>query len=311
MKRDTRKAGIDALAGASTDRALSIKSVDQEKEKDLSELLLQADFAAIESRLCNLTSSSSLLCRPSLFYELCRTRNVPLSTLQAAAEAWPSTVEYIDFHSERTSLHELLYHDPECRSVQFLIQQNPAATTRIDKEGRLPLHLATALASSDSGLVTLQANVQAACCTNNRMETPLHLACQRRDISSSLVWNLIQLAPESCRTLDVSGRLPIRHACENLADPSTLLILLRSYPQSCQVYNPRGLKPYSILRKSCSHGLPARDARCLLLRKFIQLQSVKTSTKTRNTLKFFWHDIHSFHRKVLSQGLRKHAGKSV
>ncbi len=181
-----------------------------------------------------------------------------------------------------TALHDALYQQ-DGKEVARQLRATPTHATQKDASGCLPLHLAIRLngGSGAESLAVLAANPSACQVVDRQKRLPLHLAllhkapppvqlavlvaypeaCLQKDFAGDTPLNLalvheaaveVQQAvlaafPRACWEADqVSGNLPLHAALQFQAPPMIQLALLVAHPDACATKNKRGQLPYDI-----------------------------------------------------------------
>jgi ankyrin repeat protein len=138
--------------------------------------------------------------------------------------------------------------------VMMLLQAYSNATQEKDMAGRLPLHIACGYATSpDIVRMIVQAYPQAAEVRSNYGHLPLHIACNIPEPSAAIVKLLIEAYPYATKVQDYGGWLPLHLACSLGASLEVLHFLLETYPESLDIKENSGLKPFYHLKQSAEY----------------------------------------------------------
>ena len=255
----------------------------EEIERELAESAVEANVRSP----ANLFRSKSV-CYP--LHYLCKKNRAPLSTIKAMIEAAPTTLYSTDTGTKSLPIHIACWYGQPLESIRELLSANPTCMKRADKDGNLPLHTAASFASPDVVQLLLEADPSTAATLNKRKQTPLHCACLRRDISTTVIEKLLEAAPESVQRQDWLYRCPIHDACMNQASTAVLERLLAAFPRVVLVFDKQLLTPYGICRERL--GLPTNDPVVILIRKFMRQHSPAV-IRFRNILQFMVEDTKS------------------
>lgn len=123
--------------------------------------------------------------------------------------------------------------------IKALLDEHPNAAKVMDREMRMPLHLALCARPSDDEAAEIARILIAADPTSlMRKEKrfgflPLHVACSFSGLSSScaVVRTLLVAYPEASQQPDLRGSLPLHLACRSGAPVSVIQQLISIYPQ--------------------------------------------------------------------------------
>jgi hypothetical protein len=150
-------------------------------------LAVSADEANMRSH-ANLFRSKSVCCYP--LHYLCKKNRAPLSTIKAMIEAAPAALSSTDAGTKNLPMHIACWYGQPLDIIGALLSANPMCVKRADKDGNLPIHTAASFASPDVVQLLLEADPSTAATLNKRKQTPLHRACLRRDISTTVIKKL-------------------------------------------------------------------------------------------------------------------------
>lgn len=273
--------------GADGDILSLLQLIKAEKWEEIEcHLAESADEANVRSP-ANLFRSKSF-CYP--LHYLCKKNKAPLSTIEAMIEAAPAALSSADAGNKSLPIHIACWFGQSLESTRALLSANPTCVKRTDKDGNRPLHTAASLASPEVVQLLLEADPSMATTLNKRKQTPLHCACLRRDISTTVIEKLLEAAPESVQHQDWLYRCPIHDACMNQAGTAVLERLLAAFPRGVLVADKQLLTPYGICRER--FGLPTNDPVVILIRKYMRQHSPAV-IRFRNVLQFMVEDTKS------------------
>jgi ankyrin repeat protein len=119
--------------------------------------------------------------------------------------------------------------------VENLIELAPGSLQTRNKDGNLPLHIASKKSwqemSSDVVRLLLQAYPGGAQVKNKSKQLPLHQACQV-SVSHQVVSDLVQIYPRATQVKDFEARLPLHYAIISNASLETINLLIEANPTS-------------------------------------------------------------------------------
>lgn len=205
-------------------------------------------------------------------------------------EAAPAALSSTDAGTKSLPMHIACWYGQPLESIRALLNASPPCAKRADKDGNLPVHTAASFASPEVVQLLLEADPNTAATLNKRKQTPLHCACLRRDISTTVIEKLLETAPDSVQWQDWLHRCPIHDACMNQAGTAVLERLLVAFPRVVLVWDKQLLTPYGICRER--FGLPTNDPVVLLIRKYMRQHSPPI-IRFRNILQFMVEDTKS------------------
>lgn len=153
--------------------------------------------------------------------------------------------------------------------VQRILNENPSATKVMDREMRLPIHLALCARPGENEAVAI-ARILIEAFPSSLMQQerifgflPLHVACSFCNLSSSsaLVRTLLVAYPEASKVPDRRGSLPLHLACRAGAPASVIQQLVSIYPQGARHQDFQSRLP---LHWACQMKL-SNECICILL----------------------------------------------
>ena len=180
---------------------------------------------------------------------LCKKKETPVALVQAFVSIAPEAVKSTDSVFGNLPIHIACRSDLPIQAIQILIDAFPESLVATDNEGNLPLHLACFMSSPAVIKLLAQQNTLALKKKNKKRQTPLHMACNRYDISLEVVKALSDDYTAACAQQDWQQRVPLHCACMWNAETPVIEQLLRSHPESIRMRDRRTLTPYGILRK--------------------------------------------------------------
>ena len=180
---------------------------------------------------------------------LCKKKKAPLALLQAFVNVAPEAVKSKDPIFGNLPIHIACRSDLPIQAIQVLIDAFPKSLLVTDNEGNLPLHLACFMSSPAVSQLLARQNALALKRKNKKRQTPLHMACNRYDISLEVVKALSDDYTPACTQQDWQQRVPLHCACMWNAETPVIEQLLKCHPESIRMRDRRTLTPYGILRK--------------------------------------------------------------
>jgi hypothetical protein len=260
------------------------------KEEKWEKIERQLAESAVEANMrspANLFRSKSV-CYP--LHYLCKKSRAPISTIKAMIEAAPAALSSTDTGTKSLPMHIACWYGQPLESIRALLSANPKCLKLAEKDGNLPIHTAASFASPEVVQLLLEADPSTAAKLNKRKQTPLHCACLRRDISTTVIEKLLEAAPDSVQRQDWLHRCPIHDACMNQAGTAVLERLLAAFPRAVLVWDKQLLTPYGICRER--FGLPTNDPVVILIRKYMRQHSPAV-IRFRNVVQFMVEDTKS------------------
>jgi len=170
-------------------------------------------------------------------------------------------------------------HETELMLLQKLLDLNPRAVMQKDPKGNLPLHIAVDRDDASATVVRqlLLFYSKSTEMKNGTGDTPLFLACRRRNPNAEILELLLQASPDMASKLSY-GCLPL-HQLVHMNTPSVhaLRVLIKANPSAVSTPNKHGNLPLHLLCAS----LPCMDAFLVLLQAYpeaISLRNVRGDT---------------------------------
>jgi ankyrin repeat protein len=164
---------------------------------------------------------------------------------------------------------ECLRCPPSMERIRQLVNANPEAVKfRTDDYGRIPLYAACRdfENGTEGPLEVVQYLVeqwpQSVKTADFYGDLPLHYACNGK-VPLEVIRNLFEQWPESVKTAGNSGNLPLHCACETEAPLEVIQWLVEQWPESIKTANNEGELP---LHKACSNaeGASLAVVQCLV-----------------------------------------------
>ena len=168
-----------------------------------------------------------------------------------------------------SQLVEILLKSPETGVAFLPVGERPSCAAHVeDTMGRLPLHIAVAVASSANVVrLLIQSHPTSLLhTTEEQLQTPLHMALSSPYTTPLQTVDTIKVLLQAYVTSrhgtfvdgrlvlkmeDGTGRYPLHYACENQASLEVIRLLLTSYPKAVKFQNGMGELPvHSLLDRN-------------------------------------------------------------
>lgn len=169
----------------------------------------------------------------------------------------------------RTPVHLILENpfdeiDPghQLSLVELFLKNFSSAMEMPDKDGNLPIHIASLHADEEVVHFLLSNEIASSMDVNNLGQTPLHLAIAAR--RHNIVSSILSISAEECDLEDNNGRTPFFYACE--VDLEMVKIL---YDESEETTNSADFDETTPLLTALRNGLT--DVAAFLLEKGVEL----------------------------------------
>ena len=169
------------------------------------------------------------------------------------------------------------------QAIEHLVSLYPESAVFPDSEGNLPIHLASSL--GDEAVVKILGSLspKSTGMMNKKLQTPLHMACNRYTVSAEMVAMLLKYNPQAAMHQDWQGQLPLHKAITWKANVQVIELLLNAFPEASRTYDIHASTPYTISRKF--GGLDSEDPTIKLLRKY-RYKHCSVLVRTRDVVQF-------------------------
>ena len=160
--------------------------------------------------------------------------------------------------------------------ITVLTNAGFGSSKKLKATGNLPIFYALKVGASQRTLqLLIDAQPAALLDTNNEKMTPLHVAlnCSRLPSVGLVEALLTHSGTNACHLKDSSGRLPLHIAAEKGASESLLQVLVEAYPDSCYRRTDVGDLPLHLLVRSGSANQSSVE---LLLRPIMESNTICT-----------------------------------
>lgn len=220
-------------------------------------------------------------CHP--LHALMKKKAVPLEVLVSLTEAYPEAVRSKTAPSNNLPIHIACRNGSSIEVIKHLVELFPESLTVPDTEGNLPIHIACWL--SDEAVVKFlySSSSEGAHALNKKQQTPLHMACNRYNVSANVVEMLLKENRMAALHQDWQGQLPLHKAITWEASLPTIAALLEAFPDAVRVYDRHSLTPYRICRKLV--GLNSNDPTIKLMRSY-RFRNGMLALRTRDVVQF-------------------------
>ena len=199
-------------------------------------------------------------------HALCKKTIVPQAVLEALTAAAPLAVRSPSRPSQCLSIHLACRSNMPLQAIEHLVSIYPESSMLPDIDGNFPIHLAGSFGDESIVKILGSLSPKSVGMINKKLQTPLHMACNRYTVSAEMVEMLLKHNPLAAMHQDWQGQLPLHKAITWKANLQVIELLLHSFPESPRTYDKYALTPYTISRKI--GGLDSEDPTIKLLRRY-------------------------------------------
>ena len=216
-------------------------------------------------------------------HALCSKTIVPQAVLETLTVAAPLAVRTPSRPSRCLPIHLACRNNMPLQAIEHLVSLYPESVVLPDIEGNLPIHLAGSL--GDEAVVKILGSLspKSTGTMNKKLQTPLHMACNRYTASAEMVEMLLKHNPLAAMHQDWQGQLPLHKAITWKANVQVIELLLNAFPEASRTCDIHASTPYTISRKF--GGLDSEDPTIKLLRKY-RYKHCSVLVRTRDVVQF-------------------------
>jgi hypothetical protein len=268
------------LKSSDADSASLLDLISYEMWQDVMERVQDSPEEARSVVVVNLFGKQTK-CHP--LHVLCNKTNVPQAVLDTLTAAYPLAARSTSRPSQCLPIHLACRNNMPLQAIEHLVSLYPESVMLPDIEGNLPIHLAGSL-GDESTVKSLGAlSPKSVRRMNKKLQTPLHMACNRYTVSADMVEMLLKHNPLAAMHQDWQGQLPLHKAITWKANLQVIELLLNVFPEGSRTYDKHALTPYTISRKI--GGLDSEDPTIKLLRRYRYKHGLILS-RTRDVVQF-------------------------
>ena len=201
-----------------------------------------------------------------------------LPVIQLLVNKNPESLSLKDGDEETVLTLMAKYGRTSPESIAFVLQQDPKAIfrDRDEREGSAPLHYAVSSVHGENSTVyapILKSDPAAAEKIDKLGRLPIHIALSQCCVSFELIKDLIKAYPLGAALHDGEGFTPLHHACQaGVSDVDIVKLLLETAPKSVQQYasvkGRKGPLPLHLALQSQAQSETTDEVVSMLLKEY-------------------------------------------